>query len=468
MLSNSQLSSNGLGVTMLPLVRLSRSPSPSQRRQSESNSRSETDDDDDWGTGVRTWKGHGWKSWIYEGGIGHFLFNTSTGGQFYIGLLILWLEGCQIGLILMNRIILWTGVYKFPYPLSTSLIELLITHFFVLLSANITRWFSPFLISCGLMGGIAPTRPLKVSSPAKFRNGSMLLGSFMSWIQKKDGGIAGGGLFEFDLEVAKMVLPCAFIFVSKVCLSNLSFAYAQIQVYFLARIAIVPISMLFTYFLAHTSYSVATISSALTATLTLLVAIFPANVRVTLESIVAGTLSSIFVALYPIQIQRTYRALVSLVITQGEYANSSSSIRANDYSGTKEESRAYWRLLHYTSLLSILIFIPIVILSGEIKNIWRNCYILDVFFHWLMVLCGGVGSWAVFWSTIALTRATSPLTVAFLFIPRAVFLSPIMLGWHLPLHSWIGVVMCWASSLWFLIAKRREGKDFFRKDFISH
>jgi hypothetical protein len=38
------------------------------------------------------------------------------------------------------------------------------------------------------------------------------------------GGIAGGGLFEFDVHIAKQVLPVAVVFIVKVLLSNFSFA----------------------------------------------------------------------------------------------------------------------------------------------------------------------------------------------------------------------------------------------------
>jgi hypothetical protein len=354
------------------------------------------------------------------------------------------------------------GVYKFPYPLTTTLIEMLITHGYLLLSAYITRWVSPWLKSAGLSGGIAPSRPLQ-SSVAGFRRGKNVesSNSLSRWTAFQTGGIAGGGLFEFDLQVAKTVLPCAVIFVAKVFLSNLSFAYARLQIYVLARIGIVPLALFFTYFLGGTQHSVSTVSSALTAAITLAVATIPqSSIPVTWESVLAGVFSSIFVALYPVQLQRTYKSLVASLVPQGNLLGTfPSSNTSTDFSGFREETRAYWLLLHYTSLLSILVFTPIVILSGELAIIWRNCYTLDIFFHWLMVLCGGTGSWAVFWATLALTRATSPLTTAFLFVPRAAFLLPVIAKFRMPAYTWIGIVMCWASCVWFLIARRKEGRS---------
>jgi len=48
--------------------------------------------------------------------------------------------------------------------------------------------------------------------------------SFARWLSNGSGGIAGGGLFEFDFQIAKQVLPLAVVFVVKVLLSNFSFA----------------------------------------------------------------------------------------------------------------------------------------------------------------------------------------------------------------------------------------------------
>ena len=487
--SNSRSSTDYRHTTFIPLLSISRSPSPFQRQHSGSQPISDSDDDD-WGD--RASSRHpflpqeprqltGWRNLMYGGRFGQFIFTNTIGWQLYIAVLVLWLGGCEIGLILMNRIILWSGylkdnytshtklmqliagVYKFPYPLTTTLLEMLITHGFVLLSAYITRLASPWLISAGLSGMIAPSHPASTSGGFRGQGKSTAgWGSMSRWTSSFSGGIAGGGLFEFDLQVVKQVLPLAIIFVAKVTLSNLSFAYAQLPIYVLARIGIVPISLLLTALLSQAPHSVSTISSALTATLTLLVATTRANVRVTWESIVAGVFSSFFVALYPVQLNRTYKSLLASLVPQGDllttFPSNSNSSLPPDHSGSKEEARAYWWLLHYTSLLSILIFLPIVFFSGELGNISRNCYFLDVFFHWLMVLCGGLGSWAVFWSTIALTRATSPLTTSFLFVPRAAFLLPIMAGFKMPAYSWIGIGMCWASCAWFMRGRRKEGR----------
>jgi hypothetical protein len=72
---------------------------------------------------------------------------------------------------------------------------------------------------------IAPAIP---ASPAgNYRNPGKAanpLVRFLKWLSNGSGGIAGGGLLEFDGKVARQVLPLAVVFVGKVLLSNMSFA----------------------------------------------------------------------------------------------------------------------------------------------------------------------------------------------------------------------------------------------------
>jgi hypothetical protein len=75
-----------------------------------------------------------------------------------------------------------------------------------------------------------------------------------------------------------------------------------------------------------------------------------------------------------------------------------------------------------------------------------------------MMLFGGMGSWAVFASTLLMVKSTSPLSTTFIAVPRTAFqLAMINLG-KIPAPSWVGVILCWISSVWFLIARRDEGR----------
>lgn len=469
----------------IPLINISRTPSPYPRGGSNHNSENE---DDDFGHSssprrpflLENRQRNGWKGILLDGGLGRWLFSSAVGWQFYVGFLVLWLGGCGIGLILLNRIILLSmpfvfsqnspltllpaGVYKFPYPVTATFFELCLTHVLLIAAANLTRLFSKYIAGAGLSGMIAPAYPLQKSSLNSMYRGSGKKSGILRLVLRLtmygSGGIAGGGLFEFDLKTARQVFVMASVYVLKVILSNLSFAWTQLPVYLLARIAIVPFSLLFSRYINGTSHSIPLMSSALAATINLLIATTRGNIRMTWEGLLSGAFSSVFTALFPVLIERTYHRVLANISPESDLLTEQSiySTGAADASGSKEEARATWQLLHYTSLISIMIVFPIIFFSGEFANISRNCYILDVFFHWLMVTCGGLGSWAVFFGTFVLTRATSPVTTSFVFTARAAFILPVLAKFNIPAHSWVGVIMCWGCCAWFMQVRRNEGR----------
>lgn len=205
------------------------------------------------------------------------------------------------------------------------------------------------------------------------------------------------------------------------------------------------------------NFNGSTLSSALVATLNLLFASCRSQVRVTWESVVAGVFSSFFVALYPILLLRTYRTIVADLVPQGDVLTGYPS--SSEEAGNREETRAFFRTLHYTSLLSLMILTPIVLFSGQLGHIYHIIPFLDVPFFWAMMLFGGMGSWAVFTGTLLMVKATSPLTATFVAIPRSAFQLAVINLFKIPAQSWVGVILCWISSVWFMLARRDEGRN---------
>jgi hypothetical protein len=109
-------------------------------------------------------------------------------------------------------------------------------------------------------------------------------------------------------------------------------------------------------------------------------------------------------------------------------------------------------------MLSILILTPLVFFSGGVGKILHDLPFLDLPFFWFMIWCGTMGSFAVFTSTLLLVKATSPLTATFVAVPRSACQLVLVGKFNLPAHGWTGVVLCWISSLWFLVARRNEGR----------
>ncbi|KAI1603473.1 hypothetical protein A1F96_08286 [Pyrenophora tritici-repentis] len=418
----------------VPLIDIgSRSNSPYPRNRSAAQSEDE-DDDYEAASSIRPLVSHhvgkgssAFRGFWQQGGPGAFFFGTWQGWQLWIGLLVFWIGGCSFGLLLMNRFIMLTGVYNNPL------------HF------------------VGFGAAVPPSQPAAPQGGAFRGSRKPGISAFARWLSNGSGGIAGGGLFEFDWQVAKQVLPLAVVFVVKVLLSNFSFAYAPLPTYQLARIGITPLAIIFSCVLQKENFNASTLSSALVATLNLFFASYRSNVRVTWESVVAGVFSSIFVALYPILLLRTYRTIVAGLVPSGDVLTGYPT--SGEEAGNREETRAFYRTLHYTSILSLMILTPIVVLSGEVPHIYHNIPFLDVPFFWAMMLFGGMGSWAVFSGMLLLVRATSPLSATFVAVPRGAFQLVAITLFKSPAQTWVGVVLCWISSLWFLVARRDEGRS---------
>ncbi|EUC44493.1 hypothetical protein COCMIDRAFT_98082 [Bipolaris oryzae ATCC 44560] len=449
----------------VPLIDVgSRSNSPYPRNRSAAQSEDEEDDDFEPASSIRPLVssdvgsgGHAFRGFWQQGGPGAFFFGTWKGWQIWVGLLVFWVGGCSFGLLLMNCFIMLTGVYKFPFPLTQSYAQLIITHLLLILVSSLLRFSSNPLRFIGFGAAVPPSQPAAPQGGA-YRGGRKPgISAFARWLSNGSGGIAGGGLFEFDLQIAKQVLPLAVVFVARVLLSNYSFAYAPLPTYQLARIGITPLAIIFACVLQKENITGSALSSALIATLNLFFASYRPDVRVTWESVVAGVFSSGFVALYPILLLRTYRTMVANLVPSGDVLTGYPT--GSEESGNREETRAFYRTLHYTSLVSLMILTPIVIISGEVPHIWYNIPFLDVPFFWAMMLFGGMGSWAVFSSTLLLVKATSPLTATFVAVPRSAFQLVAISLFKAPAQTWLGVVLCWISSLWFLVTRRDEGRS---------
>ncbi|RMZ67689.1 integral membrane [Pyrenophora seminiperda CCB06] len=431
---NSQ-SQSELQPAAVPLIDIgSRSNSPYPRNRSAAQSEDEDDDyetassirplvDRDVGRGSQAFRGF-WQ----QGGPGAFFFSTWQGWQLWVGLL--------------------------------SYLQLIITHILLILVSSLLRFSSNPLHFIGFGAAVPPSHPAAPQGGAFRGSRKPGISAFARWLSNGSGGIAGGGLFEFDWQVAKQVLPLAIVFVVKVLLSNFSFAYAPLPTYQVARIGITPLAIILSCILQKENITGSTLSSALVATLNLFFASYRSNVRVTWESVVAGVFSSFFVALYPLFLLRTYRSLLAGLVPSrdvltGGYPSSSA---ADACTGNREETRAFYRTLHYTSIVSLMLLTPLVILSGEVPHILHNIPFLDVPFFWAMMLFGGMGSWAVFSGMLLLVRATSPLSATFVAVPRSAFQLVAITLFRAPAQTWVGVVLCWVSSAWFLVARRDEGR----------
>jgi hypothetical protein len=372
-----------------------------------------------------------------------------------------------------------SGVWKFPYPLPETWIQLILTHMLLIFFSALTRSMASPLRRMGLAGMIAPSVP--VTTSGNYRNPVAKTGNpaiaFLRWLSNGTGGIAGGGLFEFNTRTAKQVLPLSLVFSAKLALGNMSFAFTVWQSFFtLSRIMIIPFTLILTHFMCGAIHSATVVSACLAATLNLLAASVSTGIRITWETPVAGFLSTIFVALYPILLLRTMKTLQNNLTPQGgaAYSASTSGLFNDPHGGydvsngahstsdsphSVDQTRAYYQLLHYTSMLTIILLTPLVLLSGDVGEILHNCPHFDVKFLWFLMVCGGIGSTAVFAATPLFVHVTSPLTLVMVGATKAALLLVFLEGKGLGVANKVGVALCIMSTVWYAVVRRREIKS---------
>lgn len=208
-------------------------------------------------------------------------------------------------------------------------------------------------------------------------------------------------------------------------------------------------------------------------TLSLAMACLRPGTRFAIEGFLAGIFSTIFVAAYPVLLSKTYKSLL-------KPSGNDDLLGVGVETEGKDETRTAWKLLHYTNFISILVVLPWVFLSGDWGDISRNCYILDVPWFWLLVVFSGIGAWGTFVGGFLLVKvsissimkfcmgrmanmdqATTPLTMVVSTYPRTA-LQTLFMPPNLPTWSWVGVLTCWGSSIWYLLGRRKEcGVSFF-------
>ena len=135
--------------------------------------------------------------------------------------------------------------------------------------------------------------------------------------------------------------------------------------------------------------------------------------RFAVEGFLAGIFSTIFAAAYPIALSKTHRAFVEnatslrAILDGDALSNKPAPANGVRLSGDgKDETRAAWKLLHYVNIISMVIVLFFALVSGEIRDISRNCYFLDVAFFWLMMLGAGAAAWATFVTGFLLVRVS--------------------------------------------------------------
>ncbi|KAF8422642.1 hypothetical protein EV426DRAFT_534985 [Tirmania nivea] len=394
--------------------------------------------------------------WFKRGKLGCWFWHTGRGWISLVTALVVWTVGSGILLVFQNQIILRFGVYKFGYPVTATLLELLVIQLFLLLTASLTRSFSRPLLSLGLAHLIAPPpTPMRGKKPSFWS--TSLLEDFLPT-----------GVFGLSPSLIRTTLPLAVIHSAKLILANLSFAYTLRPIWQLSRVATIPITVLCTYFWANQNppLSVTTLSSTLTMTFAVIMVSIQPPWLFTWEGVAAGICSSFFAAAEPVVMVSTFKEILAYHSPSGNSAAISTTSAVDEinlitdpmfHGDIHSLPRSHYHLIHYTTFLSALLTLPWVFISGEAGSISRNCYILDIPWFWLMIMLGGLASYTTMIGFWMLVKTTSPLTGNLVVEGLQITVQTILLGkFKMQEWGWMGAMTGWGAGVWYLLGRRRE------------
>jgi hypothetical protein len=115
----------------------------------------------------------------------------------------------------------------------------------------------------------------------------------------------------------------------------------------------------------------------------------------------------------------------------------------------RPQAQDFLRLVRHIALLSVLLLIPVLLISGELGYIYRNCYFLGVTDFWVFLFAGGAFRAIFFVSTILLIRATSALNTIVLLVLVNVSQVAILTYDKLLSLQWLGLIICLVAGVIF-------------------
>ncbi len=223
------------------------------------------------------------------------------------------------------------------------------------------------------------------------------------------------------------------------------------------RVAAIPLSLLLNASLSGDSHSALAICCLTVATTSVVLAMMPLSDLNVVDMLQRASLS-IADALFPIVLVNAYDGRYQRPKSQencpdeDEKRFSSSSLLIR----MQQACSNFWSILRHVSFLSTLLLIGHFFVSGELRSIQENCYVLDVgILQWLLA-AGGILNGTVLILMALLALAASPVTATFLAAPMNAFQLAIFMYTGFNHYRWIGLSICWALGLAFIFFPTKE------------
>jgi len=247
--------------------------------------------------------------------------------------------------------------------------------------------------------------------------------------------------FEFAMEKATKLIQLSVIFLGMMVFNNLCLFYVEVSFYQVARALTILFNIVLSQYMMNVPSSMQANQACAVVVIGFIIGCLGEPV-LSIEGVIFGLISSIFVALYSIHVKRV------LPIVDG----------------------SHWKLMMYTTTISLLLLIPIIFIVGEFHTL-RDSPAVSYASFWFAISFTGLLSFliniAIFLQIIYTTPTTQNISgtikaaaqtlIAILYFQNEVTLMGI-----------IGIALVIAGSYWYsqirlletqLEAKQKEEKE---------
>lgn len=187
----------------------------------------------------------------------------------------------------------------------------------------------------------------------------------------------------FSFKIVKTVLPLSIIFSSMIVFNNLCLKLVDVSFYYIGRSLTTVFNVMLTYFVLHEKTSLRTCYCCI-------IIIFGFWLGVDQEQFIGtfslvgtfyGILASLSVAYYSIKVKEVLPHIDSTI----------------------------WLLSYYNNIYSCILFLPLILISGEIEVLLMYEQLNSIYI-WLLLIVSGLCGLTIGYATTLQIKVTSPLT----------------------------------------------------------
>ncbi|XP_035213020.1 GDP-fucose transporter 1-like isoform X2 [Stegodyphus dumicola] len=179
------------------------------------------------------------------------------------------------------------------------------------------------------------------------------------------------------------VLPLSIIFVAMITFNNLCLKFVGVPFYYIGRSLTTVFNVILTFTVLHLRVSLKALACCIVIIFGFILGVNEEGVSgsLSVKGVIYGVLASFFVSLYSIYMKKI------LPVVEG----------------------SIWRLTYYNNINAIALFLPLMLLFGEVKTVFDFKLLGDINF-WTLMIIGGTFGFAIGYVTGLQIKVTSPLT----------------------------------------------------------